>query len=67
MFFSFSIIQKETGKNEGEKKVDDGKKDAIVLKIDLHCEGCAKKVKRLIRNIDGNIWTLSRFTRGFPN
>lgn len=45
--------EKEAGKNEGEKKVDDGKKDAIVLKIDLHCEGCAKKVKRLIRNIDG--------------
>lgn len=54
-------------KNEGEKKqaapaatADGGgaKKDvvattAIVLKLDLHCEGCAKKVKRSIRHYDG--------------
>ncbi|XP_027071213.2 heavy metal-associated isoprenylated plant protein 3 [Coffea arabica] len=46
-------------KNQGEKKTADGggKKDdaqsPIVLKLDLHCEGCAKKVKRSIKHFDG--------------
>lgn len=26
---------------------------AVVLKLDLHCEGCAKKVRRSIRHLDG--------------
>ncbi|KAF5471870.1 hypothetical protein F2P56_008634 [Juglans regia] len=44
------------GKNEGEKKPADKKDDgkvAAVFKMDLHCEGCARKVKRVVRNIDG--------------
>ncbi|KAG6692721.1 hypothetical protein I3843_10G121200 [Carya illinoinensis] len=44
------------GKNEGEKKPADKKDDgkvAAVFKMDLHCEGCARKVKRAVRNIDG--------------
>lgn len=54
-------------KNEGEKKqaapaatadgggakIVDVATTAIVLKLDLHCEGCAKKVKRSIRHYDG--------------
>lgn len=52
---------KDAGKKEGEKKVDAGKKDdggassasPIVLKFDMHCEGCVKKVKRFVRRIDG--------------
>lgn len=46
-------------KNQGEKKAADGggKKDdgpsPIVLKLDLHCEGCAKKVKRSVKHFDG--------------
>ncbi|KAK6779526.1 hypothetical protein RDI58_021710 [Solanum bulbocastanum] len=51
----------EKKNDAGEKKsgaVDaTGKKDvgptAIVLKLDLHCEGCAKKVKRSIRHFEG--------------
>ena len=46
-------------KNEGgEKKVDAGKKDdggaaPAVYKFDMHCEGCAKKIKRFVRHMDG--------------
>ncbi|XP_062117324.1 heavy metal-associated isoprenylated plant protein 6-like [Humulus lupulus] len=51
--------QKEAAKNDGEKKPaaaaapDAGaKKDdgivPIILKLDLHCEGCVKKIKRAI-------------------
>ncbi|KAK9291280.1 hypothetical protein L1049_009469 [Liquidambar formosana] len=48
--------EKDAGKNEGEKKADAGKKDdgAVVLNLEMHCEGCAKKVKRFVKNnIDG--------------
>ncbi|KAK7856714.1 heavy metal-associated isoprenylated plant protein 5 [Quercus suber] len=55
------------GEKEGEKKGGDNKvapapapaekKDDVsvtgVYKIDLHCEGCAKKVKRTVRHFDG--------------
>lgn len=43
--------QKEGGKNEGEKK--DNGNVAVVLKMDMHCEGCAKKVRRAVRSFDG--------------
>ncbi|KAH7553544.1 hypothetical protein ACOSP7_029717 [Xanthoceras sorbifolium] len=55
--------QKEGAKNEGEKKpaaaaADAGaKKDdgaaTVVMKMDLHCEGCAKKIKRCMKNFGG--------------
>ncbi|KAF3441827.1 hypothetical protein FNV43_RR15742 [Rhamnella rubrinervis] len=51
--------QKEGAKNEGEKKAADAgaKKDdgpvPVVLKVDMHCEGCAKKIKRYVRSFDG--------------
>ncbi|KAI3472044.1 hypothetical protein Pfo_028732 [Paulownia fortunei] len=51
-------IQEEGG-GGGEKKAADGggKKDEgpipVVLKLDLHCEGCAKKVRRAISHFEG--------------
>lgn len=48
--------EKEGGKNEGEKKAADKKDDGIitaVYKLDMHCEGCAKKVKKAARNLEG--------------
>ncbi|CAI9766332.1 unnamed protein product [Fraxinus pennsylvanica] len=52
--------EKNEKKNEGEKKAaggGGGKKDdgsiIVVLKLDLHCEGCAKKVKRSVRHFEG--------------
>lgn len=55
------VQQKEAANNDGEKKpaADAGvKKDdgvlTVVLKMELHCEGCAKKVKRVIKHYEGN-------------
>lgn len=55
--------EKDVAKSAPEEKKPDaaaagaGKKDdgpmTVVLKVDLHCEGCAKKVKRAVRNFDG--------------
>ncbi|KAL6138541.1 hypothetical protein ACLB2K_063822 [Fragaria x ananassa] len=46
-------------KNEGEKKaadagkkVDDGS-NTVVYKTDMHCEGCAKKIKQAVKNFPG--------------
>ncbi|MCD9645550.1 hypothetical protein HAX54_034548 [Datura stramonium] len=40
------------GKPTGGGKKDDGIA-TILLKLDLHCEGCAKKVKRSVRQFEG--------------
>ncbi|XP_073008585.1 heavy metal-associated isoprenylated plant protein 3-like [Typha latifolia] len=46
-------------KGEGEKKKEGGDGGAkggptpIVLKMDLHCEGCAMKIKRAIKGMEG--------------
>ncbi|KAK7392451.1 hypothetical protein VNO78_20890 [Psophocarpus tetragonolobus] len=51
--------EKEQPKNETEKKPQDGgaKKDdgpaPVVYKLDLHCEGCVKKIKRTARHFQG--------------
>ncbi|XP_059305880.1 heavy metal-associated isoprenylated plant protein 6-like isoform X1 [Lycium ferocissimum] len=40
-------------KEETKAEVAEKKNDAIILKLDLHCQGCAKKVKRSIRHLEG--------------
>ncbi|KAK7277509.1 hypothetical protein RJT34_22523 [Clitoria ternatea] len=51
--------QKEQPENKTEKKPDEGapKKDdgpaPVVYKLDLHCEGCVKKIKRTVRHFEG--------------
>ncbi|KAJ4803173.1 Heavy metal transport/detoxification superfamily protein [Rhynchospora pubera] len=42
-------------KGEGESKKEGGKDGSapIVLKTDLHCEGCAMKVKKAIKGLEG--------------
>ncbi|KAL8149920.1 hypothetical protein AgCh_006795 [Apium graveolens] len=40
------------GEKDGEKKTETGP-ITVVLKIDLHCEGCAKKVRRSVKNFEG--------------
>lgn len=50
--------EKDAAKSGGdEKKGDAGKKEegptTVVLKLDLHCEGCAKKVRKAVRYFDG--------------
>ncbi|KAF7804425.1 heavy metal-associated isoprenylated plant protein 6-like [Senna tora] len=52
--------QKEEPKNvaaekkapEGEAKKDEGPAPTV-LKLDIHCEGCAKKIKRAVRHFEG--------------
>ncbi|XP_059646838.1 heavy metal-associated isoprenylated plant protein 6-like [Cornus florida] len=43
--------EKDAPKSDGEKKADAG--SAVVLKIDMHCEGCARKIKRSVRHFEG--------------
>ncbi|CAH2042332.1 unnamed protein product [Thlaspi arvense] len=48
-------------KNEAEAKKPEAaaadKKDdgpiTVVLKLDMHCQGCAKKIKRVVRRFEG--------------
>lgn len=72
LYFTLGLIwlhfkQKEGAKVEGEKKpaADAGvkKDDGVfisVYKMDIHCEGCAKKIRHAVRHLDGNIclWLL---------
>ncbi|EPS65394.1 hypothetical protein M569_09383, partial [Genlisea aurea] len=47
--------EKKKPADGGEKKGEDAAAGPIdvVLKLDLHCEGCAKKVRRAVSNFDG--------------
>ncbi|XP_074312036.1 heavy metal-associated isoprenylated plant protein 3-like [Silene latifolia] len=44
--------EKDTKNNEGEKKAESGV-TTTVLKFDMHCEGCAKKVRKSLKNFQG--------------
>ncbi|XP_027352631.1 heavy metal-associated isoprenylated plant protein 6-like [Abrus precatorius] len=46
--------KKEHAKNDpdGGAKQDD-RPAPVVLKLDMHCEGCVKKIKRAVRHFDG--------------
>lgn len=59
----------EGAKNEGDKKpaadaggkkVDDGS-TTVVLKTEMHCEGCAKKIKRAVKNFPGMNYSPVKF------
>ncbi|XP_042474981.1 heavy metal-associated isoprenylated plant protein 3-like [Macadamia integrifolia] len=50
--------QNEGQKKGGEEKKNDGGKKqdgppTVVMKVDLHCEGCAKKVKNAVKGFEG--------------
>ena len=55
------FIQKEGAKSEGEKKPDaaaekkDDAKVVSVYKMDMHCEGCAKKIRSAVKHLEGII------------
>lgn len=44
------ILQKDD--KGGEKKAD-ASPITVVLKMDLHCEGCAKKVQSSVKHFEG--------------
>ncbi|GJW21105.1 heavy metal-associated domain, HMA containing protein [Tanacetum coccineum] len=46
------VDEKKVVEVEDKKKLDEGP-ITIILNLDLHCEGCAKKVKKSIRYIQG--------------
>lgn len=60
-YFLLLLLQKKQNKNEGEKKNDGNggakKEDSglitVVLKVDLHCEGCGSKVVKYLKGLDG--------------
>ncbi|KAF9594286.1 hypothetical protein IFM89_028943 [Coptis chinensis] len=41
------------GEKEGEKKQEGGGSITIVYKVDMHCDGCAKKIKKSVKKYDG--------------
>ncbi|GAB2300620.1 hypothetical protein Dimus_034654 [Dionaea muscipula] len=45
--------EKKGGGGGDAAKKDDRGTVTVVLKFDLHCEGCAKKVRRSIKHLDG--------------
>lgn len=48
---------KEQEKQGGEKGGGGGKKEGngnvVLLKLDLHCEGCASKVVKIVKGFEG--------------
>ncbi|KAL3370474.1 hypothetical protein AABB24_007492 [Solanum stoloniferum] len=49
-------VKKEEEKKEEEKKVEEKEEDEIqeiVLKVDMHCEACARKVARSLKGFQG--------------
>ncbi|KAG9134576.1 hypothetical protein Leryth_000912 [Lithospermum erythrorhizon] len=48
-------VDEKSEKKQEEKKPDDNKpkESTVVLKIRLHCDGCAHKIKRIISKFDG--------------
>lgn len=71
------VFQKDDGGKKaaaegGEKKAAEvgGKKDegptTVVLKLDLHCEGCAKKVRRAVSHFEGTEFLTTHTCPPFP-
>lgn len=40
-------------KKDDEKKEEEGGAQEIVLKVDMHCEACARKVARALKGFQG--------------
>lgn len=57
------FLQKEGAKSDGEKKSGGGDAAVVVMKMNLHCDECAKKVKKLIANFNGTHLLLHIFGR----
>lgn len=45
---------KEVKKEDAKNKEQDEKSPEIVLKVDMHCEACAKKIARALKGFPGN-------------
>lgn len=47
------VEKKKEEKKEEEKKEEEAQE--IVLKVDMHCEACARKVTRALKGFEGNL------------
>lgn len=48
--------EEENGEKKDEEKKEEKKEEVpeeIVLKVDMHCEACARKVERSLRGFEG--------------
>lgn len=46
--------QEKEKKGDGEKKKRGGMEEAVEVKLDMHCEGCAQKVRKAVKRLEGN-------------
>lgn len=62
------FLQKGGAKSDGEKKSGGGDAATVVMKMDIHCDGCAKKVKKLVNGFNGTFeFLLAKFkTKNLP-
>jgi hypothetical protein len=49
--------RKEEPPKEEEKKEEPPELPEIVLKVDMHCEDCARKVQKSLRQFEGSLLT----------
>ncbi|CAL9176004.1 unnamed protein product [Musa hybrid cultivar] len=45
--------QEKEKKGDGEKKKRGGMEEAVEVKLDMHCEGCAQKVRKAVKRLEG--------------
>lgn len=52
--FQYLQGKKNEGQGEGEKKDDNGGNLSILLKVDLHCNGCTHRIRKQCLSFPGN-------------
>lgn len=53
-------------KKDDEKKEEEGGAQEIVLKVDMHCEACARKVARALKGFQGALLLLLLLSTDLP-
>lgn len=60
------VAEEKKDNGGGEKKSKDSNSPTAVYKIDMHCEGCATKIRRCVRDFQGFVSNTSlRFQQIF--
>lgn len=56
----FSLLLKENKEEERKEETTEEKKEKeppeIVLKVDMHCEACARKVAKALKGFEGHFY-----------
>lgn len=53
----------EIKNNNNNKKEDETKPTTVILKVDMHCDGCASKIVKCIRGFQGFFFVSSILTK----